>query len=303
MLIFLTRSNTISSSVKSALEVCAKTVIPSLFPFMILSNLTVKLGVADSIGTIFAPPFRMLFGLEGTCATAVLLGAVSGFPIGAKSILSIYLAGCCSKEDAERTLAFCNNTGPAFVIAGIGDCFFGSMKIGIILYIIQIIAALIVGLLMRKKTSQKNELTYFPHTEFSLSITRVTSSITDATTALLHVCSFVVFFAVIADIIGELTAFMNVSPLLRAGIAGLLEITGGERLTAETGSGIASYILGAGILGWSGMSVHMQTMALASGSGLSLKRYFVGKLLQGLLSAGLAWCYFHIAFLQIGTFR
>ncbi len=294
MLLLLIRAENASDSVRNALSVCAKTVIPSLFPFMILSNLMVRLGTADGLGRLLAPPFRRLFGLDGACASALLLGAVSGFPVGAKSILSIYREGGCSKEDAERTLAFCNNTGPAFVIAGIGGGFFGDMKIGVSLYIIQITAALAVGLLMRKGQDKKARSVHLSSSESTFTAGQFTTSVTDAAISVIHVCAFVIFFIVIADFIAEFTVMLGFSPLLRAGIVGFFEVTGGERMAAVSGSGIADCILGAAMLGWSGMSVHMQTLALTAGSGLSTKQYFWGKLLQGILSAVMAWGYFFV---------
>ena len=67
--------------------------------------------------------------------------------------------------------------------------------------------------------------------------------------------------------------------------AGLLELTNGIlRLTPDR----RGFITAAGLLGWGGLSVHGQTAAVLSGSGVSLRRYLPAKALQGALSAVLA---------------
>jgi hypothetical protein len=77
---------------------------------------------------------------------------------------------------------------------------------------------------------------------------------------------------------------------------GFLEITSGSGASAAVG-GRAGIALAAAAVGWSGLSVHMQTAAVVLPKGLSLKRYAAGKAVQGVLCgliayAGALWLHF-----------
>ena len=72
---------------------------------------------------------------------------------------------------------------------------------------------------------------------------------------------------------------------LPAGVLGFFEMVTG---TAALSPGRLGFLTAAGIVGWGGLSVHCQTMAVLSGTGLSLRRHWLGKALQALLSVLLA---------------
>ncbi len=61
-----------------------------------------------------------LFRAGGACSSALALGFVGGYPVGARTAIALYENGQCSKTEAERLLAFCNNSGPAFILGGGG---------------------------------------------------------------------------------------------------------------------------------------------------------------------------------------
>ena len=105
-LLVLCRPNDTAEAVRTALSLCAKTVIPSLFPFMVISELIASLGIARWAGKIFSKPFHALFGINGSGASALILGILCGFPIGAKCAVSLYGSGQLSKEQTERLLCF-----------------------------------------------------------------------------------------------------------------------------------------------------------------------------------------------------
>ena len=98
-------------------------------------------------------------------------------------------------------------------------------------------------------------------------------------TAMAGVCGFVIFFLVALRLA---ESFLGPLPPLAAG---LVELTNGIlRLTADR----AGFISAAALLGWGGLSVHCQTAAVLSGSGVSLRWYLPAKAAQALLSAALA---------------
>ena len=67
---------------------------------------------------------------------------------------------------------------------------------------------------------------------------------------------------------------------------GIVELTGGILQLPPTRAG---FVMAAALLGWGGICVHCQTAAVLEKSGLSLRPYLTGKLLQAVFSAALAF--------------
>ena len=104
----------IGAAVQSGLELCYNVILPSLFPFFILTSLVISLGLAGYLGRLLEPVMRPLFHVSGPCAAALALGFVGGYPVGARAALTLYENGQCTKTEAERLLA-ADNSEPATV--------------------------------------------------------------------------------------------------------------------------------------------------------------------------------------------
>ena len=132
---------------KSGLALCYNVIIPSLFPFFVLSSLVVELGLAGYLGRLLEGLMRPLFHVSGACASAFALGFIGGYPVGAKTAISLYENGMCTKTEAERLLAFCNNSGPAFILGVVGAGVFASSRVGVLLYLAHAAASICIGIL------------------------------------------------------------------------------------------------------------------------------------------------------------
>ena len=112
-------SDEIAHSVKSGLSLAVNVVIPSVFPFIILSDALYSM-LSFGPSSVIGRAFEWLFGISRNAVYAFLLGAVCGFPLGVKCTSDLYREGLISREEAEGLMGFCNNTGPAFLISGVG---------------------------------------------------------------------------------------------------------------------------------------------------------------------------------------
>ncbi len=121
---------------RTGLQLCYNVIIPSLFPFFVLSSLVVELGLAGYVGRAREGIMRPLVNVPGSCASAVALGFIGGYPVGARTAISLYEKGMCTKTEAERLLAFCNNSGPAFILGVVGAGVFSSSRVGVLLYLV-----------------------------------------------------------------------------------------------------------------------------------------------------------------------
>ena len=110
----------VGNEVRNSLSICAFSVIPSLFPFLVLSKLTTNLRFFEKLELFSRKIMFPLFSLGHNCTPALILGITGGYPVGAMTAASLYRDGLCTKKEAERLLVFSNNCGPAFIIATIG---------------------------------------------------------------------------------------------------------------------------------------------------------------------------------------
>lgn len=310
----------IGDAVRSALSLCSLSIIPSLFPFLVLSKLVTNLRFFDKLEPISKKVMYPLFSLGHACSPAFILGITGGYPIGAITAASLYRDGACSKREAERLLAFSNNCGPAFIIAVIGYKIFGSSLTGFILYLIHILSAVLCGFVFRiiapiKKDSQ-NKSTYIskqaPGFSFAFS-----DAVCNSLNSSLLICAYIVLFSVILILLQKLhiirlfaqafSVVTNLNPqVAEAFLSGLLEVTKASYMLSDIASPKLLFVLISTILGWGGFSVHAQTIGCLSDSGLSLKPYFIGKILHGTFSFILSSAtlfFFHPKQIEVFSFQ
>lgn len=275
MVLLLWRSAVAAEAVRRGLTLCARSVIPALFPYFVVSGLFISLGFADEVGRRLEPLTRRLFGVGGAGASAFFLGLLGGYPVGGRTVGQLYRAGRLSKDEAERLLAFCNNAGPSFILGVVGVGCFGSLRTGVYLYLVHAFSAVLVGILFRKKAPVSGQkVRYSAAFEPIAAFVR---AVGEAAEGMVRLCGFVVFFLVILALITDLTGLNH--PVL----LGFVELTSG--VTALDGSR-GNLAWAAALLGWGGLSVHGQTAAVLSDTDLGLGRYFLGKILQAIFSAG-----------------
>lgn len=291
------------AAAQSGVDMAWRVIVPSLFPFFVVSNMAVRMGLADRLGAALAPVMRPVFNVSGPCAAALVLGFIGGYPVGAKTVIALYENGSCTKREAERMLAFSNNSGPAFILGVVGAGIFSSGRVGLLLYLAHFAASLMIGLLFRFWGGREEGSDAPPERAAREGYASAfIASVSSGFTSCLGICGFVVFFTVLIRLL-FLSGLMNHAAALLARLlasAGITEWRAERLLTGviELTSGVwslrdasrelpASMAMAAFMLGWAGISVHCQVLSFLSGTGISPKTYFIGKLLHGVLSAGL----------------
>lgn len=284
-----------AQAVRDGAMLCLQTVVPALFPFFVLCSLLISLGFAGLLARPMERLMRPLFGLPGSCASAVILGFLGGYPVGARTVRQIYEQGGCSRREAESLLSFCNNAGPGFFLGVVGVGVFGSVRVGLTLWGIHIFSALLAGLLLCRRSKIAG---HFPVRRPAPQpfATALTQAVTSSLTALLGVCGFVIFFCTLLELV-DASGLLRQLCVAAQGVSGcsphnaaafwkgLLELTAGVTSLSPQRE---SFVLAAGLLGFGGLSVHGQTAAVLGSCPLSMERYALGKLLQALFSVLLA---------------
>lgn len=279
MALLLVRSAVAGEAVRRGLTLCARSIIPALFPYFVVSGLFTSLGFAEGVGRRLAPVTEHLFGVGGAGASALFLGLLGGYPVGGRTAGQLYRAGRLEKDEAQRLLAFCNNAGPSFILGVVGLGCFQSLRAGVLLYVIHALSAVLVGVLQKKKGRPRRSAPR-PLSPPEKILPAFIRSVQDSAGAMVRICGFVVFALVVQALLAELTGITHPAAL------GFIELTGG---VVRLGSSPSDFVWAATLLGWGGLSVHGQTAAVLAGTGLRMDRYFLGKLLQAAVSAVLAY--------------
>lgn len=266
------------------IRLCLETVVPALFPFLVLSRLFTGSAAVQGCTKILGPIMRPLFGLPAQGAAAVAMGALGGYPVGAQTAADLYRDGRLDRESAERLLGFCSNAGPAFIFGMLGGIF-GSPKTAAALYCIHITSALLTGVLLRTKDTGPAAQRLSDGRGPSISLPEAVSA---AIKTMALICGYVILFRVISVFLGKALGTW-LSPAMNVAVSGLLELAGGCCLLPQLGAPGLRYCMASGFLAFGGVCVWMQTKSVIRPAGLTGKYYLFGKILQGTLAVLITW--------------
>ena len=259
-------------SARAGLNLCAQMIVPSLLPFFILSSLLQQLGLPGILGRWLSPVTQKLFGIGGAGASALLLGVTGGYPLGADAVARLRRSGALTREQAERALAFCNNSGPAFLVGAAGVGVFHSAGYGLLLYGVHVLSAVIVGMLFAPRSGG-----FLPEDRSQIAAVSLSQALPEAVRsavrAVLTVSGFVVTFSVMTGVLdasGLLPALVGTSAarlglelhFTRALCTGVLELGTGIGAMQGLMPTPGNLALAAFLIGWGGVSVHCQTAAV-----------------------------------------
>ncbi len=297
LIILLIYSEECSEGIIKGLKNCYELLIPSLFPYMLLSGLIMYTGTDRYIGKIFSPVVKILFNLPGESAAAVILSLVGGYPIGAKCIDQLYKEKKIDLSQAQRMSMFCVCPGPAFMITAIGTLMLKNSGAGIILYFSQIISAIIIGLavgIISRKESLRKKIIKGETGDKTGPMSFVTALIkacTDASAAVISMTSLVAIFSMLINVMELSNVTKAVQTVFTAVGAGkretavfipvLTEVTAG--CTAIKNEGLPLWWFSAAA-GFGGLCVHFQIFAILRETPVPRKKYILFRVLNAVLS-------------------
>ncbi len=265
--------------VKRGISICFDSLIPTLYPFMIITDIFISSRAAD-----FKIPFlerlcRFLFRLPAGALSVIIFSLIGGLPIGARMSSELYERGLISKGQYARLICFCVNPGPAFVISAVGATMLGSEKTGLIIYASLVLSSLIIGIMSRFFTYD-NE-TVICNADSDVITHRggaiIEKSVAKSSRAILSVCSWVVAFSCVSEFIDGFVGSEGAKSFLIC----LTEMTRGCLVVSES---YPAPIVSA-VIGFSGICGHLQVMSAVRESGLKYKYFLVGRIINSGLSA------------------
>lgn len=305
----ITFSNSNLSAAKNGLVLWANSIVPSLFPFFVATELLSHTNFTYYLGKILNRFMKPIFNVRGEGSFAFIMGIISGYPIGARIAANFRENNICSKEECERLLSFTNNSGPLFILGSVGISMFGNSTIGFLLLITHLLASLTVGIIFRfwkynAKYVSISNCSYI-NSKDNISFSNlggiIGTSISNSINIILLIGGFVVLFSVIISVlqtsqlldilsnfIKPIFNLLNIPTEFGNGIiSGILELTNGLNIICNIPSKKLSIniITASFLLGLGGFSILLQVWSTIAKTDLSIKPYIIGKLLQACISA------------------
>ncbi len=271
MLMLILDTKTALSGANNAISLCLRTVIPSLFPFFVLSGTLNSILIGQRLKAMRLPGriCKVPIGAE----SLLLLGFLSGYPVGAQMISQAYKQGSISLHNARRLLGFCSNAGPAFIFGMLSQVFAKPITPWL-LWGIHILSALIVGAIIPPGASETCSTSISPQLTLPQSLQNALKSIAT-------VCGWVVIFRVVIAFCNRW--FVWQFPItVQILVSGVLELANGCVSLGDIPCEGLRFVIAGGFLGLGGLCVAMQTASVTQETGSGY--YFPGKVLQCLIS-------------------
>lgn len=286
ILVILSRPDATFRYAYEGLYQWAAKMVPTLFPFMMISSIMVYSGADLELGSMLSRILKKIYKYSSFGLYAIFMGFFCGFPMGAKVVSELYGNDKISKSEANTLLAFCNNIGPAYfvgiIIPILHECGYqNTLPFVFGMYGIPAVYGIVMGFLHTDHRASNEIQPQSAQPPSSLTAT-LKKSCMDNTQALIILGGYITFtnaFRIFLD-------FMPFSHNSKNVLSSFLEIIGGVQAIYTTTLIPAQKVFWMmTALCFGGISCILQTSSFLEKSALSLEYYLKHKVLITLLSA------------------
>ena len=283
-----------------------RNMIPSLFPFMVLSGFIIRSGLSLKIGRYLQPFLGIFFHLPSQMLYVIFMGFLCGFPMGAKITADMLENRKITEKQGEYLLSFCNNIGPLYMLGYVIPLFEyqNTWKILGLMYLVPFGYGLFLRYFSIKYSSTLKQLKTCSYTSknncaspsYLICFQQSLSSSIEQLTILGGCMVFfncLLIFPKILEMLLSKTTISSISPLVTAILSTFIEIGGGLQQFASvsaliesnskiivTNNHIIRLFLPLSLLTFGGASCITQTCFILKNTGLKIRTYIKHKLIQ-----------------------
>lgn len=277
--ILILDGKTALSGGKEGIELCLYSLIPSLFPFLVVSDLLT--GALMGMELPLLRPAARILRIPGGCAPFLIPGFLGGYPAGAQAIGRAFRAGKIPEDTARRLVLLCSNAGPSFLFGVLGNLFADRGQVWALLAV-QILSAVLCA---RMLPPAEEGRPFSAESRLDLP-----GSVAAGIRAMAGICGWVILFRVILAF-GEKWLLRFLPTELAVVLTGMLELTNGCFGLQRLADPRLRFVLCSAMLSFGGICVTMQTAQVIQP--LPVRPYIGYKLKQGvfslLISAGIQY--------------
>lgn len=281
LILFIINRELVFNTVGFSLDIWITSVLPALFPFFVISDILISYDVIRYIPKVIKNLFKKLFNVSDNGLVVIILSMLSGFPSNARNIKNMYNSNKISKKEGEHLLYFTHFSNPMFILGTLVSIFLKKEELGLIIFISHYLPNIIIGILLRKLNTSKLDTNYNNdiNNNFGLVLTK---SIRKSLDSVFNILGTLTVFLIISSLLINVFNFNNGISLL---IKSILELTSGlKELSNFNLSNSYLVIASSCILSFGGLSVHMQVINELSDTDISYSNFFIGRIIQVILS-------------------
>lgn len=271
------------------LEIWWRSIVPSLFPFMAVSTMLVSSGVSDKLLGRFSGIMSKI-GLPKSSFQAFIVGIISGFPVGAGMINELYNRNAIDRDDVCYAASISSFCSPAFMLTAIGAKLLNNMQMGLCIMIVHYVSFIFVVAIWGKKKAYK----YNQVEDKCVNDTKpfgkiLATAVEKAAKSVINVGGYIVLFSILIEVINK-TGIVGENSIAACMVSSFLEISNGcscvsaSALIVPLKMALISFAVS-----WGGLCVMCQISGYVSECGVSAKKLFAFKLLQGFIAAALGY--------------
>ena len=277
----------IKNGITRGLSICFYTIIPSMFPFLVLSSYVVNSDILSPIYRFLSPVTNVLFRQPACVVPVIILSMIGGFPVGIKMVNDLFMRKEITENQAKRLCCFCMNSGPAFTITAVGANMLHSSLAGVVIFASLCISSLIMGFFTRfftcEDNSKKTKQYHLSH------LSSLSTSVTSGINSILGICGWIVLFSGLIECLHTI----NPNEFLSLFITTTFEVTG----ACNEFAGKIPLPIFAFIIGFGGFCVHCQVLDCLTNCKLKYAHFLFSRVIHGSLSG--IFTYIFLLFIPI----
>ena len=274
MLVLIFDGKTAAEGIRQGIDICIQTLIPSLFPFFVLSGIITASILGQPVPCLNR--IGRFMHMPSGCESLFAVGILGGYPVGAGTVWSAYHKGRLTELEANRLVIFCNNAGPSFLFGILGQLFPAGYYVWL-LWGIQILSAILTGyILSGEQRDSKIE---------NSSQINISNILCNSIGNMATVCGWVVLFRMVLEFLDRWFLWL-LQPKLQVFLCGFLELSNGCLRLSDVTDVNLRFLIASVLLSFGGLCILMQTQGVFPT--LKIKDYLSGKLIHLTISADIS---------------
>lgn len=281
LILILFNKSLISRTIITSFSIWFNTLVPSMFPMFILSDILINYNFTMYIPKQIVNFISKTFNISSQSVLIMFLSMISGFPTNAINIRNAYDSNMISKHEAEHLLLFNHFPNPLFILETVGTFYLNNNKYGIIILISLILGSFIISILFRNK-NHSTPVNYISKNNNCQNFGSILSeAIKKSINSLLMISGTVTLFLVLSTLIINV---FNLNSYISVLIQGILEMTMATSLLSSLNiSDILKVVFTTSIIAFGGLSIHLQVISILDDK-IRYINYFIGRILHALIS-------------------
>lgn len=277
-------------TISYSLNIWVNTLIPSMFPFFVISDILINYNVDDYIPKFIINIIKKSFNISKNGSSIFLLSLISGFPAGARNIKNYYNKGLINIDEANHLILFTHFSNPIFIMSTVAILFLNNIKYGYIILISHYLGNFIIGILIRNKSSIDNK-NYTKEKCICQNFSKILiSSIKSSIDTLLLILGTLTSFLIVSSFVIK---FLNLPLYEGVILKGILEITMGlKSLSMINISDIYKVVISSMFLSFGGLSIHLQVISQIVDIDIKYFNFLIARIYHSIISGLISYILF-----------